>query len=188
MKKVFVLIVLFIPIVLFGQKESGFSVVGGFGSPVMKFHDQQGLSISVGGEGAVLFKNGLFVGGFGNETSSLNTNKSDHARYKEFHKENEYGGLWIGYVYRLNQRFYLNFSGKFGGGEVSFNDRTNLVTTYDKVWILKPQVALDIKLLKVLAITAGIGYNHFGDVNLEGQGAGKFNGFETSVGLKMGWW
>jgi hypothetical protein len=53
-----ILILMCVPLVIFAQKESGFSVVGGFGSPVMKFHDQQGLSISIGGEGAVLFKNG----------------------------------------------------------------------------------------------------------------------------------
>ncbi|PLX23725.1 MAG: hypothetical protein C0599_03930 [Salinivirgaceae bacterium] len=186
MKKVFVLIIALFPIVIFAQEESGFSVVGGFGSPIMQISDQQGMSISLGGEGAVLFKNGLFIGGFGQETSSMSKNKASHDLYSNYHKENEYGGIWIGYVYRLNKRFYLNFSGKIGGGEVSFNDRENQLTTYDKVWMLKPQVGLDVKLLKVIAVTTGVGYNHFGAVNLEGQGAGQFNGFEAFIGLKMG--
>ena len=42
--------------------------------------------------------------------------------------------------------------------------------------------------MDIMAVTTGVGYNHFGGVSLEGQGASEFNGFEALVGLKMGWW
>jgi len=170
------------------SKISDFSIVGGFGNPVLGFNFKHGTTMNMGGEGAAVFGNSLFLGGFGMGTTSVNDYKSTITGFTDYHVESSYGGVWIGYILRLNKRFYINVSGKFGGGEIALNHRKLQTTVYDKISVVKPQLGIDMKILRILSLTAGAGYTHFGGVDVQGQGAGHFNDFELFAGVRMGWW
>jgi hypothetical protein len=178
------------------SKLTDFRVSGGFGNPVAGFNFKNGTTLNMGGEGAVVFANNIFVGRFGMGTTSANNNMNKTStlssistlEHPNYHIESEYGGFWIGYIIRLNKRFYVNVSGKVGSGQVLLNNHDIQTTVYDKVSVIKPQLSVDVKLLSILAITVGGGYTHFGNMSIKGYGAGNFNSSEFFAGIKMGWW
>lgn len=188
MKKLLTLLLISISIHVTAQEKNTCVISGGFGNPIVSIYNHYGTNVAIGGEGAMVIANNYFIGGFGLETSGLSNARTDVQEYKHDHIENEYGGLWIGYIWRIKPWLYINASGKIGSGELRFNNRSKHTTTYDNIWVIKPQLDVDFKFLSILGITAGIGYQQFGNVNLQGTGAGQYNGIETHFGIRMGWW
>jgi hypothetical protein len=76
------------------NKLSYFNLIGGFGGVSINMLSlKKSPSVQIGGQGAALFSNNIFIGGFGTETSSLSSVYSENNNYKNYQLETEYGGV-----------------------------------------------------------------------------------------------
>jgi hypothetical protein len=157
---------------LFGNKEFRTS---GFGAPIVEFSSFNGeFAVFNGGGGAAIFNNKFFIGGYGmgmstqpgfpNVYSENGDLETDHLQVSFGH-----GGLWTGYNFMPTKPIHFVVSLKAGGGAASIIntefDFENYEQYYDYVGVVKPQVDVEMNLLRWFKISIGAGYRYVMGIN-----------------------
>jgi len=173
---------------LFSNKDVSIS---GFGAPIVEFSAYDGnFAVFNGGGGAAIFDNKFFIGGYGmgmttqsnypNVYSENGNLQADHLQVSFGH-----GGLWTGYNFMPNYPVHFVVSLKAGGGAASLIntefDFEDYEQYFDYVGVIKPQVDVEMNLIRWFKISFGAGYRYvmgIGDAtyfNAEGEEVRYFN-------------
>ena len=169
---------------LLAQNTKRFSLRGGFGGPAIALTAvAQQPMLTIGGGGAAVFKNGLFVGGYGLGTSDMITVNSIFDGYK---LQVEHGGLWLGYQHKIAQNYGISMSLKSGLGEVMLNNVEERKFLYDDITVFTPEISISKRLNGYSALSFGIFYNAYSGVNLQTYKSRDFSNIGISMMLKFG--
>jgi hypothetical protein len=157
---------------------------GGFGCPIINLSTMGSHpTIAIGGGGAMVLTNGIYIGGFGMGTSSMLSVESNVTDYE---LNVEYGGLWLGYEKRLNNRYKLSTSFKTGFGQAQLVKASEHLLYYDKIMVLTPELTISRKINGFMAIDLGLFYNVFTGIDLEKYQDSDFSSIGLSLMLKIG--
>lgn len=156
---------------LFGNKDFQIS---GFGAPIIEFSSYDGnFAVYNGGGGAAIFDNKFFIGGYG---MGMSTQPNFPNAYSESGNLNSdqlkvsfgHGGLWLGYNFLPTNPIHFVVSLKAGGGVASVIDTEFDFQDYeqyiDYVGVIKPQVDVEMNLLRWFKIGFGAGYRYVAGV------------------------
>ncbi|NND08911.1 MAG: hypothetical protein HKN87_21275 [Saprospiraceae bacterium] len=192
----FVLLASLSTVLLFGQHETLFSksrVIGGFGGPLMEFGDVKGeLSTSVGGGGGVIIDN-FFIGAYGlGSVRNLRYNINN----EDFKMDLAHGGLWMGYAPQTFKLIHPYTSLRLGWGFAEIrNDPFQAGDPFysshssgDAVFVLTPEVGVELNLTRFFRIAGSVGYRWVNDVDqLEDFGNKDFRSVTGQLTLRFGW-
>ncbi len=155
--------------------------ITGFGGPFVGFSSiGDEIEVSAGGGGAVLFNQQFFIGGFGEGTAT--THEIDLTMYDPVLHKNQtysdlnlrlgYGGFWLGYIHNPHKPVHFGISSKIGFGAITLNQghfRSDHEQDfeYDNVFVLVPQIEMEMNLLKWMKMNVGVGYRLVTGINKE---------------------
>jgi hypothetical protein len=183
-RPLFVLLLLGVTFAASAQEPHKFQLSGGFGGPFINVSTITSKpSIAIGGGGAAVFNNGLFVGGFGVGTSDMLTVKSSVINYK---LQVEYGGFWLGYIRKLYKKYKISASMKAGFGEAKMIDDSQKQLYYDDIVVFSPEISISRKISGISAIELGAFYNAFTDINFQNYRNKDFSSLGVSLKFKFG--
>ncbi len=171
---------------VFSQKPLTVGLFGGFGGPFMNVTFLDAPSFSVGGGGAALLTKNIFLGGFGQSTSSINPINSKIAGFENYKIETEMGGLWIGYILRTKY-IDFSFSGKSAWGHIYLDDTNIQTTIYDDISVLTPSFEIEKRIGGITKISLGVFYNFYNGVNIVSYNNSDFSAPGISLNLKFGY-
>lgn len=166
------------------QDKTNFRINGGFGGPI--FNSSIIVTqptLAIGGGGAMVFNNGLFVGGFGLGTSNLVPVNSKYPNYKLLVS---YGGLWLGHLKQLKNNYSISTSLKTGFGTAKLNDESLNANFYDKMVVFTPEISISKRLNFYSSIELGAFYNIFTGINFKDYHNKDFSNFGISLMFKFG--
>lgn len=170
---------------------------------------KKNISESLGACGAFMINNYFFIGGYGLSVVTNHTVR-DLIIPDEYLKDGRpmyyYGkplrinfshaGIWLGGVFFHEKKVHLGLSSKFGWGNIHLTDSVNnsyidnvdyrLDYTNDKIFVITPQIELDIKITSWLKFNMGIGYRFVTGIDFERYNAYKFNAPQISFGIYFG--
>jgi hypothetical protein len=201
---------------LFKGKD-GKMKVSGFGAPIVEFSSvMDEFAVSVGGGGAVILNQTLYIGGYGEGLST--DHRMTLERYSPGQNKNEiyynqrinfgHGGFWLGYIHKSFNVVHFGGSAKIGWGEVSLYSNDTYEYDYnetfagDNCFVFIPQLEAEINITKWFKINMGVGYRLVSGLTRTylylPEGASKpvekqyydskdFNSFQGSVSLLFGW-
>jgi hypothetical protein len=180
--------------------------LSGFGGPLAELTIVgDNFAVCNGGGGAFLINQAFFFGGYG---MGLSTNhyRDDMADITGIDHPKLYfnhGGLWLGYIHKHYKPVHPAFSLKMGGGEISLTDIYFHATPFDerkgidKVFVLTPQIELEMNFTPWMKMNIGAGYRFVSGVDKSYQITGhdpemyyKAGDFSTpflSLGFYFGW-
>lgn len=192
----FVLLASLTTAALFGQHETLFSksrVIGGFGGPLLEFGNIKGeMATSVGGGGGVIIDN-FFIGAYGlGSVRNLRYNINN----EDFKMDLAHGGLWMGYTpqtfkmvhpytsLRVGWGFAEIRNDPFQSGDPFYNRNTN----GDAVFVLTPEVGVELNLTRFFRISGSIGYRWVNDVDqLVDFNNNDFRSVTGQLTFRFGW-
>lgn len=145
--------------------------ISGLGGPIVEFSSvgNNELGVSVGGGGAVLVNN-LFFGGYGiglatYHYSDLKTFDPVSGIWKDHSSERinfGHGGFWLGGLINPADAVHFAVSTRVGWGSLSLYDEQYMGQHYnyftDNVFVLNPQVEVEMNMARWLKINVGVGY------------------------------
>lgn len=152
--------------------------ISGFGGPIFEFSSvEDEFAHFIGGGGAVLLNNTLFIGGYGMGLAT------DHRRdirenglyYEDVRLDFGHGGLWFGYLNSAPRMIHWGVSSKFGWGALMLredwsinggqntDDLTKIATDY--VFVVQPQAELELNLTRWFKANVGVGYRFVTGIN-----------------------
>lgn len=177
--------------------DNGIDRISGFGGPFMNFSVTNGeFAHYMGGGGAVLINNKIFLGGigFGKTTQTL-IPESQYAAFgldptQKYRLDFGYGGLWGGYIVNWTKAIHPVFSLQFGWGDLSINntdDFTELNLHSDPVYVITPMAEIEMNITKFMRMSVGANYRIVTDVNTVGYSNQDFSGPAVFLGFKFGW-
>ncbi len=170
---------------------------------------KKNLSESLGACGALMINNYFYVGAYGLTIISNHTIK-DLVIPDEFVKDGRplyyYGkalrinfshaGFWVGGILFPEKMFHLGLSSRFGWGNIHLSDSINnsyinnvdyrLDYTNDKVFVISPQIELDIKITSWLKANIGFGYNFVTGIDFDRYKEFNFNAPRIVIGVFFG--
>jgi hypothetical protein len=170
------------PRYLLGNK-SGEVHVSGFGSYILGFSAVDGnFAVYNGGGGAVLLNQTVYFGGYGLGLSTRPNNgditmiDSDgkELTYEDLYTRFGHGGFWIGYLHKSYKPVHFGASTKLGWGSLSMSNDTYdynydeydyYQIANDNVFVVTPQVEVEMNLLKWFKINASVGYQFVAGVD-----------------------
>jgi hypothetical protein len=151
-------------------QQNGHMVVSGFGGVLTTFSTiTDEFAVTVGGGGAALFNNKFFIGGYG-EGLSTEHYLRDLQNYNQMQLTFGHGGLWLGYIHNPHQLVHWNVNTKIGWGGVGLAypgfvmDNSSMIMT-DVVFVLSPQLEMEVNLFPWMKFTLGAGYRWVNGVN-----------------------
>jgi len=166
---------------LFGQAK----FKGIFVSSLSEFGVQgNGLNSAFGGGGGVIFGN-VFIGAYGLGTTDFSTlvNSTDQVNLDMAH-----GGLWLGYTRNSYKLMHLYSGVKLGWGAVDVNLTDSNVNYNDQVFVMTPEIGLEVNVLKILRVAGTVGYRLVDGVDTQnGFRNNEFSGMVAGVTLRFGW-
>lgn len=184
MKIILVLFMIGISGLVHAQSCNSIGLTGGFGGPMFQISTiDSEVARSTGGGGAAVFSNGLFFGGYGIGTSHNSNTKSTISGYEI---ETEYGGLWIGYLKKLNHGIEISGSLRNGWGEVKMVNDELSSTYFDKIFVITPDLTVSKNIFGFAWISVGVFYNQFLGLDLMDYGNADLSGIGGSVSMKFG--
>lgn len=157
---------------------------GGFGGPI--FNSSLIASkptFAIGGGGAMVLNNGLFIGGFGIGTSDLVTVDSKYDNYK---LQVEYGGLWLGHIKRLKSNYRITTSLKTGFGAAKLKNDKLKQLYYDGLVVFSPEISIGKRINYYSSIELGVFYNIFTGINFQDYHNKDFSNLGISLMFKFG--
>lgn len=171
------------PQVLFSEIDQ----VSGFGGPLFQFGSINGeTTFYTGGGGAVLLNRRFWLGGYGMGMTSKASfiNPAD----VRFDVDFGHGGFWLGYIFAPNKVVHLNLQTMIGWGGASYqNTRTGFDTDEDGVFVLTPQLEVELNLTNWMRVGVGGGYQIVSGLDLPDM---KSDFLDTPMGMlsfKFGW-
>lgn len=155
--------------------------ISGMGGPAVGFTSVgEEFAVTAGGQGAVLFNHKFFIGGYGEGLATIH--ERDYSIYSSYLDDNEkyynmnmqfgHGGFWFGYIHNPHQAVHLGLSSKFGFGAISlfeghFHAGRDEDFAYDNVFVVNPQIEVELNLLKWMKLNVGMGYQLVAGINRE---------------------
>ncbi|MCB2220420.1 MAG: hypothetical protein KQI35_08505 [Bacteroidetes bacterium] len=157
--------------------------VSGFGAYTIGFSQVDGnLAVYNGGGGAVLLNQTVYFGLYGTGLSTRHYRKNltmmdpvnNEISYTDLVTNFGHGGLWIGYIHESHKPVHFGASTKIGWGGINLtNDYyDNNYDTYDyysvasdNVFVLTPQIEVEMNLLRWFKINAAAGYQIVTGIN-----------------------
>lgn len=159
--------------------------ISGFGGPFVEFSGLgDELAIGGGGGGAVIFNNTLFIGGYG---TSYYLNRRDFENFQDVKLDFGHGGLWLGYIHRAENIVHGGFSTKFGWGSTLIYDNTDFNLADDRMFVIQPQVEVELNLTLWFKLNMGIGYRYVSGVDNDILTSKEVNGFAGTLSFIFGW-
>lgn len=167
---------------LLGNK-SGDVHVSGFGSYIIGFSNVSGnFAVYNGGGGAVLLNQTVYFGAYGmglstrHSMDNITLVKPDGGTvdYNNLNAQFGHGGLWIGYLHQSYKPIHFGASTKLGWGSLSvwndvydknFYEYDYYQISTDNVFVVTPQIEVEMNLLKWFKINASAGYQFVSGVN-----------------------
>lgn len=150
--------------------------VSGFGAYIIGFSNTGGnFAVYNGGGGAVLLNQTVYFGGYGMGLSSRHNmgsltmveSNGEIATYENLYSQFGHGGFWIGYIHQSYKPVHFGASTKLGWGSLSMSNDI-LDNNYDEfqyyhlaldnVFVITPQIEVEMNLLKWFKINASAGY------------------------------
>jgi hypothetical protein len=163
--------------------------VSGFGGFFTKFSAVEGaFAVFNGGGGAVLLNQTFFIGGSGSGLSSK-ISRNDHPFDSEMYLGLGYGGLWLGYIHDSHKLLHWGFSTKVCGGAAYLEDDFHVgenATGEDIIFVLEPQLEVELNVVKWFKINTGLGYRLVAGVDdktYTSEATGKERQYYTSQDL-----
>lgn len=167
---------------LFGRAR----VVGGFGAPIIEMGLGNKLNTAVGGGGGVVI-NGFFLGGYG--VGSVD--------FEQLFDQGEvevldigHGGFWLGGTFKSHSLLHIFSSAKIGWGAVNVQLDDNNVTyrDLDKIFVLTPEIGLELNVTRWFRIAGTAGYRWVDGVNENhGYKNEDFSGGIATLTFRFGW-
>lgn len=162
-------------------------IVGAFGAPIVEMGLGNDLATSVGGGGALVFRN-VFIGGYG-------MGSIDFGELIENEEVEEidlgHGGFWIGYTPSPHRLLHLYTSARIGWGGVGvrLDDDPGFSDNFDNVFVMTPEAGIELNVASWLRVSGTVGYRFVEGVN-ENLGYYKdndFNGAMANLTFRIGW-
>lgn len=156
--------------------ENGKVNVSGFGSYIIGFSSLDGsAAVYNGGGGAVLLNQTMYFGAYGLGLSTRHNNESltmvdrdgETVTYNDLNTNFGHGGFWVGYLHKSYKPVHFGASTKLGWGALSMSNDTftNNYGDYnyyqvasDNVFVIIPQLEVEMNLLRWFKINASAGY------------------------------
>ncbi|MFC2111389.1 hypothetical protein ACFLQ5_02945 [Bacteroidota bacterium] len=147
--------------------QNGNISISGFGGFTTEFSSiQSEFAVLTGGGGAAIFNQKFFFGGYG---MGLSTKHNRHDLDSIVDGKNNrisfgHGGFWIGYVHNSHKAVHFCTSAKMGWGQISIYDEyydykdPNEYLAKDNVFVVTPQLEMELNLTKWLKINFAGGY------------------------------
>ena len=160
---------------LLGNK-TGDVHVSGFGSYIIGFSNVGGnFAVYNGGGGAVLLNQTVYFGGYGlgmstrqnMGTISMMSPGGQEITYDNLYTQFGHGGFWIGYLHQSYKPIHFGASTKLGWGSLSmsndvfdhnYDEYDYYHIAHDNVFVVTPQIEVEMNLLKWFKINASAGY------------------------------
>jgi len=219
MKRFFFILALFYSIAAISQNDkpteyifgnNGNVMINGFGAPLVEFsfHGNE-FAVSSGGGGAVLINQTFFFGAYGmglateHKVDGLQIKQTNGTtiNYPPMRKIFGHGGFWLGYIHNRKEAFHWGVSSKIGWGAIGLCDADlencdkGQIGT-DNVFVLCPQVEVEMNMTKWFKINIGAGYRYVSGVDktyTDSNGINKkyynssdFNSPQLTIGLLFG--
>ena len=169
---------------LFGNTR----VRGAFAAPIVEWGLKDGIATAGGGGAAIVLGNG-FLGAYGMGSTDFrefyNTGNLESLRLA-------HGGLWIGSAMRAHKLIHLYGSARIGWGvlDVDLNNLpgANQDDYSDEVFVLTPEIGLELNVSKWLRINSAVGYRHVGGIfPSQSFSNNDLRGPIMSVTARIGW-
>jgi len=194
MKKIIILFVALLLVAsMYSQNDkkryTGFKPAGGFGGTFSDFTiNKLGKSLAFGGGGSFLFRNGIFLGAFGQGTTTLLKRKSKIVGYQEFDLKTRFTGFWVGYLQKFNKKpkFNISYYTKVGFGRVSLDNTRTKETIYSGVKLISPHVEPIFQVTSFLQIGVGVFYDIYLGDDFVSYKASDLNAYGMNLSLRFG--
>ncbi len=186
-------IVLVTAVPLRAQEEtliSGDLESGGFGGPVLKIGPMKGTTgVLVGGRGGWIINHTFILGGGGyglaNNIRMTDPDGLNRTMYLEF----GYGGVELDYIGNSSDVIHYTVGALIGGGSLGYRNAQGGMwdsNKQDAVFVLEPNVNLELNVTKFFRINAGVNYRWVNDVQFVGLSDKDLSGVAGSITLKFG--
>lgn len=171
-------------------KPNGTTKIGGFGGPIIKFSEiNNKLAVFTGGKGGVILNHKWTLG---LEGYVLNTDISRNLDSKDLNFV--YAGLYGGYAFKWDKTFHITTSFMLGWGGIGYQDGTATSSSFeykkysidDHLFILEPNVELEINVAKHFRMGVGVQYRAVLAVDLPTFSSSKLSGFSGALSFKFG--
>ncbi len=181
-------------------------ISGGFGAVDMNVSPlRDNLNLFVGGKGAVIFDNHLYLGAAGYGMATQEKFNGIDARLPENNPNSDiridmtsfgYGGLLIGYTIAPNSLVHIDIPIVIGAGGVDLSD--DLITIQDNDFSLKPSIEssaffvaqpginIEINMARFCKMGLGGGYRYIYGTNLININDEDLSGWTANFSLKFG--
>jgi hypothetical protein len=113
---------------------------------------------SVGLGAALLLNERTFIGFYGmslQDQSPLSLREGDVFTPRD-DVSFSHMGMWVGYIHQPQNRLHLVMSSQIGTGGLSHESGETLTT--EQVFLINPQVGVEVRLTNWLSFNAGVGY------------------------------
>lgn len=192
------------------QETSPKFMLSGFGGIMSETSIlKKNISESLGACGALMINNYFFIGGYGTTLITNHTLRNliipdeyvldGRPMYyygKPLRTNFSHAGIWIGGVFFSKKIIHMGLSARFGWGNIHLSDSVNnsyinnvdyrLDYTNDKIFVISPQVELDIKITSWLKFNMGIGYRFVTGIDFDRYKEYNFNAPHITVGIYIG--
>ena len=140
----------------------------------------------IGGGGAILVKNRIFIGAFGSGLLSQPTIST--GVYINNTMELSYMGLWLGHIFLRNKRIRPILSAKAAIGGISlFANTLPVYDFYDNISTFIPILEIEYQLTKYISISIGGQYSYLiGVDDLDGYTNEDFQNAGIYISFKVG--
>ncbi len=155
--------------------------VSGFASVFTQFSSvNKNFAVSNGGGAAILFNQRFFLGGYGQGVSTRHDYKTievynsegTNTEYDNLKITMGHGGFWLGYITAPHKAVHITGSTKIGFGAINLTNEDYPRSHDDEfmndhIFVLIPEIGMDLNLLKWFKINVTIGYRYISGISKE---------------------
>jgi hypothetical protein len=181
---------------VFSRNANNRNRISGFGSVINELSipsgGGSGIFYSVGGEGAVLFNQRFYIGGYSLVSLAPSDLERNYDNEEDLHFL-QIGGL-IGYKIAPNKPIHLNIGTRIGYAGMlwqdwRYNDEINSgVTRQIDGWMVSPQVKAEVNFFPWMQVSAGVGYRWvFAEKQFDYNPSHELNQATFQLGVSFGY-
>jgi hypothetical protein len=185
--------------------------ISGFGGIISETSGLHGnISDCIGAGGALTLNHYFYLGGYGLTMTSNHyitdlvipienayDSVSQYFYYgKKVRTTFSHAGIWVGGIFFPKKIMHLGISSRFGWGTIHLTEGENNSYIYttnsrleystDKVFVITPQIELDIAITSWLKCNIGVGYRYVSGIDYDRYKDFDFNTPQISIGLFFG--
>jgi hypothetical protein len=183
--------------------------ISGFGGILSETSGLHGnISDCIGAGGALTLNHYFYLGGYGLTMTSNHFitdliipepyayGDSMYYYDKKVRTTFSHAGLWVGGIFFPKKRVHLGISSRFGWGSIHLTEGENNSYIYttnarleystDKVFVVTPQLELDIALTSWLKCNIGVGYRYVSGIDYDRYKEFKFSTPQITIGIFFG--